>query len=86
VLRARLDGRLCTVSYRLDSSFWRRSAHLHLTAHDGDRVIASRTVRGAGGSGSEVLRLPFEPADPAVWGSTFNGLRQRSEMTRAQLQ
>jgi hypothetical protein len=84
-IRARLDGRVCTVSYRLDSSFWRRSAHLYLTVHDGDRVIASRTVRGADPSGAEVLRLPSVPAAPAVWGSTFNGLRQRSDLSRAEL-
>ena len=84
-LEARLDGRLCTVTYRLDSSFWRRSRHLYLTAHDGDRVLASRTIRNAASEGEEVLRLPFEPGDPAVWGSTFNALRQRSDLTRAGL-
>jgi hypothetical protein len=84
-LEARLDWQLCTVSYRLESGFGRRSAHLYLTAHDGDRVIAVRTVRGAERSGEEVLRLPFEPSEPAVWGSTFNGLRQRSDLARARL-
>jgi hypothetical protein len=73
------------VAYRLESSFWRRSAHLHLTVHDGDRVLAARTVRSAGEMDEEVLRLPFAPADPAVWGSTFNGLRQRSDLAEAVL-
>ena len=83
LLEARFDGHLCTVSYRLESSFWRRARHLYLTAHDGERVLASRTVRGAGAEGDEVLRLAFEPAEPAVWGSTYNALRQRSDLTRA---
>ena len=82
-LEARLDGQLCTVSYRLESTFWRRSAHLYLTAHDGDRLLASRTVRRADDEGTEVLRLPFTPSAPAVWGSTFNALRQRSDLTEA---
>jgi hypothetical protein len=84
-LEARFDGRVCTVSYSLDSTFWRRAAHLHLTVHDGDRVVAGRTVRRAARRGTEVLRLPFAPGDPAVWGSAFNALRQRSDLARAVL-
>jgi hypothetical protein len=82
-LSARLGGRRCTVDWRLRQRPWRRSRHLYLTVHDGDRVVASRTVRAARGSGTEVLRLAGEPSDPRVWGTTFNRVRQRSNVTQA---
>jgi hypothetical protein len=76
VLSARLDGRACHVTYETQD---RRSRHLYLTVHEGDRVVASKTVRCAGGKGEELLRLERPPAEPPfVCGSTFNRLRQRS--------
>ena len=63
----------------------RRSRHLYITAHDGERVIGSRTVRCAGDRGTEILRLTYEPGSLAVWGSTYNKVRQRSDLAQADL-
>jgi hypothetical protein len=82
-LSARLDGRRCVVDYRLANTRLRRSRHLYVTVHDGERVVASRTVRYAEESGSEALRLPHEPGSFAVWGSTWNRVRQRSDLAEA---
>lgn len=80
-LSARLEGRRCIVDYSLSSTSLRRSRHLYLTVHDGERVIASRAVRCAGESGTEILRLSREPASLDVLGTTFNRVRQRSDPT-----
>ena len=82
-LRARLEGRRCIVDYRVHDTPWRRSRHLYLTAHDGERVIASRAVRCAGDSGTEILRLSRVPDEVEVFGSTFNRVRQRSDLAKA---
>jgi hypothetical protein len=80
-LEARLEGRRCVVDYRLTSTSLRRSRHLYLTVHDGERVIASRAVRYSGESGSEILRLTADPGSLDVVGTTFNRVRQRSDPT-----
>jgi hypothetical protein len=77
---ARLEGRACVVAYELAD---RRSRHLYLTVHEGRRVVASRRVRCAEQSGEERIRLETPPAEPLVCGSTFNRLRQRSEVAEA---
>ncbi len=82
-LDARLEGRRCIVDYRLESTSTRRSRHLYLTVHDGERVIASRAVRCAGNSGTEILRLSEPRAAVLVLGSTFNRVRQRSDLAEA---
>jgi hypothetical protein len=83
-LRARREGeRHVVVEWELDQLPWRRSRHLYLTVHDGERVVASRTLRGPGREDRARFRLPTPPARPEVWGSTFNRLRQRSELTAA---
>jgi hypothetical protein len=46
-------------------------------------VIASRTVRYAVDSGTEILRLSNAPASLEVWGSTWNRGRQRSDLAKA---
>jgi Vacuolar protein sorting-associated protein 62 len=79
-LRARLDGTRCIVDYRMRDTRWRRSRHLYLTVHDGERVIASRAVRYAGESGTEILRPPVVPGTLNVLGTTFNRARQRSDL------
>jgi hypothetical protein len=84
-LAASFDGRTCTIDYRVESTFLRHARHLHLTVHDGERVLANRTVRKAPREGTERLRLPVAPQDPAVWGTTFNGVRQRSDLAEAEL-
>jgi hypothetical protein len=84
-LSARFEGRRCTVDYRLRHSPWRRSRHLLLTVHDGDRVVASRTVAGTRRADTEVFRLLDEPGDPQVWGSTWNRVRQRSDLAQADI-
>jgi hypothetical protein len=83
-LAASFDGRTCTIDYRVESTFLRHARHLHLTVHDGERVLANRTVRKAPREGTERLRLPVAPQDPAVWGTTFNGVRQRSDLAEAE--
>jgi hypothetical protein len=80
VLTAHVEGRVCHVTYRPKG---RRSRHLYLTVHDGLRVIASRTVRCAGEGAEERIRLPAVPQGAVVCGSTFNRLRQRSDVTEA---
>jgi hypothetical protein len=82
-LRARREGKRCLVEYRLRNTTWRRSRHLYLTAHDGERVVASRALRGARDSDIEILRLPYAPASLEIWGSTFNWVRQRSDLAKA---
>jgi len=82
-LSARLEGTRCIVDYRLDNTRLRRSRHVYLTVHDGERVIASRAVRYEGDSGTETFRLSHAPASLVVWGSTFNRVRQRSDLAEA---
>ena len=82
-LSARLEGRHCVVDYRLENTTVRRSRHLYLTVHNGERVIASRAVRYGGDSGTEIFRLSQTPAALEVWGSTFNRVRQRSDLAEA---
>lgn len=82
-LSARLEGRRCIVDYRLTNPRLRRSRHLYLTVHEGERVIASRAVRYAGDSGTEILRLSHVPATLEVLGSTWNRVRQRSDLAEA---
>jgi hypothetical protein len=84
-LGARLEGRRCVVDYRLRNTSLRRSRHLYLTVHDGERVIASRAVRYSGDSGTEILRLSREPGSLDVLGTTFNRVRQRSDLAEAAL-
>ena len=76
-LSARMVGARCVVGYRTPG---RRARHLYLTVHDGKRVVSSRTVRCAGDGGEEIIRLEGVPGEPVVCGSTFNRLRQRSEV------
>jgi hypothetical protein len=76
-LSARVQGHRCVVTYRTPG---RRSRHLYLTVHDGQRVVASRRVRCAGEGAEETIRLERVPAEPVVCGSTFNRLRQRSDL------
>ena len=82
-LAARLEGNRCVVDYRLRNTSLRRSRHLYVTVHDGERVVASRVVRYSGDSGSEILRLLYVPDSLTVRGSTWNRVRQRSDLTEA---
>ena len=83
-LSARLEGKRCIVDYRLENTRLRRSRHLYLTVHLGERVIASRAVRYKGATGTEIFRLS-DPASVDVLGSTFNRVRQRSDLAEAAL-
>ena len=80
-LSARLEGRRCIVEYRFRQRPWRRSRHLLLTVHDGERVIASRTIRAAGDADTATFRLVEDPEDPRVAATTWNKARQRSDLT-----
>jgi hypothetical protein len=84
-LRASIEGRRCVIEWELARSGLRRARHLYLTVHDEERVIASRILRQPPQSGRAALRLAQEPSAPAVWGSTFNRARQRSDLARADL-
>ena len=75
--------RRVVVEWELEQLPWRRSRHLHLTLHDGDRVVASRTLRRPAKRDRAKLRLPRPVGRLEVWGSTFNRLRQRSELGTA---
>jgi hypothetical protein len=85
-LRASLVGRRCVIEWELAQSTWRRSRHLYLTVHDGELVIASRRLRRPQASGKVVIRLAQAPQRPEVWGSSFNRVRQRSDLARAEHQ
>ena len=85
-IEARLEGRRCLIDYRLNHSPRRRSRHLYLTVHEGERVVASRVVRHATKEGREVVLLPPGVERSTAWASTFNRLRQRSDLTRADTQ
>lgn len=82
-IEARLDCGRCLVSYRLGQTARRRSRHLYLTVHQGERVIASRTLRRPPREGRSVILIPGGAAPDAVWASAFNRLRQRSDLARA---
>jgi hypothetical protein len=82
-LRARLEGHRLVVDYSTQSTWWRRSRHLYLTVHEGECVVASRAVRYAGESGTEIFRLAEASDSLEVWGSTFNRVRQRSDLAEA---
>jgi hypothetical protein len=73
------------VEWDLARSALRRARHVYLTVHDGERVIASRILRRPPKSGRAVLRLIQEPRQPVVWGSSFNRVRQRSDLVRGEL-
>jgi hypothetical protein len=51
--------------------------------HEGECVISSRAVRYAGESGTEIFRLEGASDSLEVWGSTFNLVRQRSDLAEA---
>lgn len=80
----RLEGRTAIVNYRLANAPLRRSRHLYLTVHAGDRVVASRTVRDAAAIGREAIALPAPMERCSVWASAFNRLRQRSDLAHAE--
>jgi hypothetical protein len=81
-IEAGLEGETAVIDYRLRQARFRRARHLFLTVHDGDRVVASRVVRDAPASGHELVRLPYGPDRFAVWATSFNRLRQRSDLAR----
>jgi hypothetical protein len=81
-IEARLEAERCMVDYRFNQARWRHSRHLYLTVHDGERVIASRALHSPAAEGTAVLVLPQGAKPDTVWASTFNRLRQRSELAR----
>jgi hypothetical protein len=82
LLRASMDGESrCRIKWEFQQSAWRRSRHLYLTVHDGERVVASRTLRRPPRKHHATLRVP--PAGTGglvVAGSSFNLFRQRSNL------
>jgi hypothetical protein len=84
-IEARREGRCCQIEYRLRKEGRRRSRHLYLTVHAGQRVIASRVVKSPPANGSETILLPERIEPTGVCASAFNRLRQRSELTEASL-
>jgi hypothetical protein len=84
VLRARrLDERAVAIDFELSGSGIREGRHLQLTVHHSHLVLASRVVRDAPRAGVETLILPAGREPTIAWGSTFNGLRQRSDLAPA---
>lgn len=89
-LAATADGGLCRVRFELDQSWRHRSRHLNLTVHDDEkRVLARRVIRRADrlptGSQDVVLHLPPGHRPHMVCGSTYNRMRQRSELVDVRL-
>jgi hypothetical protein len=89
-LEAAVDGSVCRVRFALDQAGARRSRHLHVTVHDAERrVLAARVIRRADRlqdrERTVVLHLPERPAPDSVCGSTYNRLRQRSDVAETPL-
>jgi hypothetical protein len=89
-LTAKAEGTVCRVRFELDNTSTRHARHLYLTVHDAERrVLAGRVVRRADrlgeGQRTVVLHLPEQPAPHAVCGSTYNRLRQRSDLAETLL-
>ena len=84
ITHAESDGRVLTVGWKMNRLRPRR--HVYITAHAGDRVIASRIVPKAGGEGAVTILLPQGTNADHVIASAFNLLRQRSDLTRAQVE
>jgi hypothetical protein len=84
-LRARLDGNgRVTVEWELAPR--RRGRHLYVTLHQDHLVIGTRRVRAAGRTGQTSLRVPDGRAPTAITVSAYNGLRQRSDPRRVELE
>lgn len=80
-MAARLEERGVVAFYRIAGRGPRKARHLYLTIHDGEAVIASRTVHAAPRAGEEALVLGRSGSGCVVTASAFNRLRQRSNLT-----
>jgi microsomal dipeptidase-like Zn-dependent dipeptidase len=84
ITHAESYGSRLNVGWKMNRLWPRR--HLYITAHEKDRVIASRVVDRAQGDGAATLLLPDGCRPDQVIASAFNILRQRSDLTRAPVQ
>jgi hypothetical protein len=73
------------VRWELQGRGNRRGRHIYVTAHDRHFVIASRVIEGAESVGSATLVVPGEHRPTAVMASTYNRLRQRSDIVEVRL-
>jgi hypothetical protein len=73
-----------TVEYEIERGALRRPDQLLVTVHDASKpgvpVLRSRAVPVSPGRGAVQILLPDPVADPLVRASTFNRLRQRSDV------
>ena len=77
-------GRL-QVEWRLAGRGPRRGRHLHITLHEDHFVLASRIVEDAPSTGRTTLLIPADRRPTAVMASSYNGLRQRSDVAVAEM-
>ena len=76
------------VGWKLRRSGLRRARHLYITVHDGDDVLASRTLKRPAAEDSASLGLAGLAPDGAeltVWASSFNFFRQRSNIAETRV-
>jgi hypothetical protein len=80
-LSARLGGKGVVVTYGLGRGF-RGGRHLYLTVHtaDGAHVLSTRRLQSAPRSGDEEFRVPGAEPGLIVRASSFNRIRQRSNV------
>jgi hypothetical protein len=87
-LSARRDGVRVVVGWKLRRSGLRRARHIYITVHDGDDVLASRTLKRPAPEDSASLGLAGlapEGAELTVWASSFNFFRQRSNIAETRV-
>jgi len=91
LLEPALGEGVCHVRFEAPRRGIRRARHLVVTLHDADRrVLARRTVRRADSRPAEerlvVLHLPRGGRPHSVCGSSYNRLRQRSDVAEVALE
>jgi hypothetical protein len=87
---ASADGAVCRVRFEVEQTGLRRSRHLYVTVHDAQRrVLAGRVIRRAdrlpAGGQPLVMYLPTGHRPHSVCGSTYNRMRQRSDIAEVRV-
>jgi hypothetical protein len=85
ISEARLERGRAHVGWELRGHGPRRGRHLYVTLHEEHFVLASRIVRQAEATGSTTLLVPPGRTPTALMVSSYNGLRQRSDIASADL-
>jgi hypothetical protein len=84
-LETELTGGRIQVKFQLAQTSLRRSRHLYFAVHEGNLVVANRVVEEAPASGEETILLPTGTEATVVSATSFNRLRQRSDLIEISL-